>query len=212
MLEFSLKRAGYEVEAAEAGTDALSVVSFFIPDLVLLDINLPDMSGLELLQQWRHAPRTRDMPVIIVSGKCEEADRISGLRSGADDYVVKPFSRDELLARIDALLRRAYPRENTGVVEYDGVKIDLRNIKVTADGTPVETGPIEFRLLHLFMTQPSRVLSRAEIIDRVWRRAEYVDPRAVDVQIRRLRRRLEPVGYQHLIKTVRGVGYRFTDE
>ncbi len=212
VLQFCLKRAGYSVRIAPDGCEALSIISFYVPDLVILDLVLPDVPGIELLTQWRHDPRTKGMPIIVISNKCEENDRVSCLRSGADDFVAKPFSRDELLARVEAILRRVYPSESAEVVEHNGIRLDLRNIRVTANGQPVQTGPIEFRLLHLLMTQPARVLSRAEIIDRVWRRTDYVDPRAVDVQIRRLRRRLEPAGYEHLIKTVRGVGYCFSDE
>jgi two-component system phosphate regulon response regulator PhoB len=167
------------------------------------------MSGLELLQAWRHEERTRGMPVVVVSGRCEERDRVSGLRSGADDYVSKPFSRDELLARIENVLRRAAHGRSEEVVEINGLRIDSASITVTAANQPVRLGPLEFRLLRYFMTQPNRVHTRDEIIDHVWRRKEYVDPRAVDVQIRRLRRLLEDVGYDHYIETIRGLGYRF---
>jgi two-component system phosphate regulon response regulator PhoB len=209
VLRFCLERAGYLVTTATQARGALGEIDHFIPDLVLLDLGLPDMNGLELLHSWRHGERTRSMPIIVVTGRAEERDRIAGLRSGADDYIAKPFSRDELLARIENVLRRAAPTAAREVVEIDGLRIDSASIRVTARDHPVRLGPLEFRLLRYFMTQPNRVHTRDEIIDHVWRSNEYVDPRAVDVQIRRLRRVLEDVGYDHCIETVRGMGYRF---
>ena len=152
------------------------------------------------------------MPVVIVSARAEERDRVNGLRSGADDYIAKPFSRDELLARVATVLRRASPADAREVVEINGLRIDSASIQVTAKDQPIALGPLEFRLLRHFMTQPNRVHTRDEIIDHVWRSKQYVDPRAVDVQIRRLRRTLEDVGYAACIETVRGVGYRFTEQ
>ena len=209
VLKFSLERAGYRVTAVANGRSALGELDHFVPDLVSLDLGLPDMSGLELLQSWRRQARTRAMAVVVVSGRADERDRIAGLRAGADDYVSKPFSRDELLARIETVLRRAMPGSSDEVVEIDGLKIDSGSIRVTAANRPVRLGPLESRLLRYFMTQPNRVHTRDEIIDHVWRRKEYVDPRAVDVQIRRLRRLLEDAGYDHYIQTIRGLGYRF---
>jgi len=152
------------------------------------------------------------MPIVVLTGRTEERDRINGLRSGADDYIGKPFSRDELLARIENVLRRAAPTAGREIVEINGLKVDSVSIRVTARDRPLRLGPLEFRLLRYFMTQPNRVHTRDEIIDHVWRSNEYVDPRAVDVQIRRLRRVLEDVGYDHFIETVRGIGYRFADQ
>lgn len=212
VLRFSLERAGYVVTTAATAASASSELDHFVPDLVLLDVGLPDMGGLELLRGWRHTDRTREMPVIMVTGRTQEKDRITGLRSGADDYVGKPFSRDELLARIENVLRRATPMSAREVVEINGLKIDSGSVRVTAKDRPVRLGPLEFRLLRYFMTQPDRVHTRDEIIDHVWRSNEYVDPRAVDVQIRRLRRLLEDVGYDRCIETVRGMGYRFADQ
>lgn len=209
VLRFSLERAGYQVVGASTARGALSELDHFVPDLVLLDLGLPDMSGLDLLQGWRHDDRTRAMPVVIVSGRGSERDRVAGLRCGADDYVNKPFSRDELLARIATILRRTARGNPEEVVEINGLRICSASITVTAANRPVRLGPLEFRLLRYFMTQPNRVHTRDEIIDHVWRRKEYVDPRAVDVQIRRLRRMLEDVGYDRHIETIRGLGYRF---
>jgi two-component system phosphate regulon response regulator PhoB len=212
VLRFCLERAGYLVTAAPNARGALSELDHFVPNLVLLDLGLPDMGGLELLHSWRHDERTRGMPIIVVTGRTDERDRITGLRTGADDYILKPFSRDELLARIENVLRRAAPSSAREVVEINGLKIDSASVRVTAGNQPLRLGPLEFRLLRYFMTQPNRVHTRDEIIDHVWRSNEYVDPRAVDVQIRRLRRLLEDVGYDHCIETVRGMGYRFADQ
>src|SRR5262245_3538453 len=212
VLRFCLERAGYLVTAAANARAALGELDHFLPDLVLLDLGLPDVGGLELLHAWRHAERTRGMPVVVLTGRTDERDRVTGLRSGADDYIGKPFSRDELLARIETVLRRAAPVAAAEVVEINGLKIDSVSVQVTARDRPVRLGPLEFRLLRYFMVQPNRVHTRDEIIDHVWRSNDYVDPRAVDVQIRRLRRVLEDFGYDRYIETVRGMGYRFADQ
>src|SRR5215471_6319118 len=212
VLRFCLERAGYLVEGAASGRGAMRELDNYVPDLIVLDVGLPDVDGLELLHSWRREERTRAMPVIIVTGHVDERDRVIGLRAGADDYVTKPFSRDELLARIETVLRRVSPAESKGVIEINGLKLDTASIRVSANDRPVKLGPIEFRLLRHFMSQPNRVHTRDEIIDRVWRSKEYVDPRAVDVQIRRLRRLLEDVGYAECIQTVRGIGYRFGEQ
>ena len=211
VLRFSLERAGYVVEGAASGRNAMRELDNYVPDLIVLDVGLPDVDGLDLLHSWRREERTRAMPVIILTGRGDERDRVSGLRAGADDYVTKPFSRDELLARIETVFRRASPGEAKEVIEINGLRLDCASIRVTARDKPVRVGPLEFRLLRHFMTQPNRVHTRDEIIDRVWRSKEYVDPRAVDVQIRRLRRLLEDVGYAECIETVRGMGYRFAE-
>jgi two-component system phosphate regulon response regulator PhoB len=208
VLRFSLERAGYAVAGATSAHNALRELDKYLPDLVVLDLGLPDMSGLELLQSWRQEERTRSLPVIILTGRGGERERVTGLRSGADDYVTKPFSRGELLARIEAVLRRAAPKA-VEVVEINGLRIDSASVRVTLGGHPVPVRPLEFRLLRYFMTQPNRVHTRDEIIDQVWRRKQYVAPRAVDVQVRRLRRLLTDIGYGECIQTVRGMGYRF---
>jgi two-component system, OmpR family, phosphate regulon response regulator PhoB len=210
VFRFCLERAGYTVTGVANARGALTELDHSVPDLVILDLGLPAIGGLDLLRSWRSSDRTREMPVVVVSGRAEERDRVSGLRSGADDYMGKPFSRDELLARIETVLRRAARADADDVVEINGLRIDSASIRVTAGDQPLHLGPLEFRLLRYFMTQPNRVLTRDEIIDRVWRSKEYVDPRSVDVQIRRLRRLLEEVGYAECIETVRGMGYRFT--
>ena len=212
VLRFCLERSGYLVSSAGTARQAQAELDYFVPDLVTLDLGLLDRTGLELLQDWRRHERTQRMPVVVVSGRGDERDRVTGLRAGADDYMGKPFSRDELLARVENVLRRAAPADAHEVVEINGLRIDNASIRVTAGARPVALGPLEFRLLRYFMTQPNRVHSRDEIIDRVWRSKEYVDPRAVDVQVRRLRRVLEDVGYAECIETVRGMGYRFADQ
>jgi two-component system, OmpR family, phosphate regulon response regulator PhoB len=212
VLRFSLERAGYAVAGAATGHNALRELDKCFPDLVVLDLGLPDMSGLELLQSWRHEDRTRAMPVIILTGRGGERERVAGLRSGADDYVTKPFSRDELLARIEAVLRRASSSVAGEVIEINGLRLDGVSVRVTAGRHPVRVRPLEFRLLRHFMTQPNRVHTRDEIIEHVWRRKQYVAPRAVDVQVRRLRRILEEVGYGEYIQTIRGMGYRFGEQ
>jgi two-component system phosphate regulon response regulator PhoB len=209
VLRFSLERAGYLVEGAASGRSAMRELDNYVPDLIVLDVGLPDVDGLELLHSWRREERTRAMPVIIVTGRGDERDRVNGLRAGADDYVTKPFSRDELLARIETVFRRVAPGEASEVIEIDGLRLDSASIRVTAKDKALYLGPIGFRLLRYFMTQPNRVHTRDEIIDRVWRSKEYVEPRAVDVQIRRLRCLLEQAGYARYIQTVRGIGYRF---
>jgi two-component system phosphate regulon response regulator PhoB len=212
VLRFSLERAGYTVASANTARQALVELDNYLPNLVVLDLGLPDMNGLQLLQGWRLEMRTRTMPVIVLTGRGGERERVAGLRSGADDYMTKPFSRDELLARIETVLRRAVPNSANEIIEINGLRIDSASIRVTAGMQPVKLGPLEFRLLRHFMMQPNRVHTRAEIIDRVWQSKDYVDPRAVDVQIRRLRRLFEEVGYGDCIQTVRGIGYRFFEE
>jgi two-component system, OmpR family, phosphate regulon response regulator PhoB len=212
MLRFSLERSGYQVDGVPDARSALDALDNYVPDLVILDLGLPDTNGLQTLREWRHGDRTRGMPVIIVTGLVGERDRVAGLKAGADDYITKPFSRDELLARVESVLRRAAPSDVEEVIEINGLRIDSARIRVTVNDRPVRLGPLEFRLLRYFMSQPNRVHTRNEIIDRVWRSKEYVDPRAVDVQIRRLRRLLEDAGRAECIQTVRGIGYRFADQ
>jgi len=210
VLCLSLERAGYIVAGADTGRNAMRELDNYVPDLIVLDVGLPDIDGLELLHNWRREDRTRAMPVIIVTGRADERDRVSGLRAGADDYVTKPFSRDELLARIETVFRRVSPSDSKEILEVNGLRLDSASIRVTANDKPVYLGPIGFRLLHYFMAQPNRVHTRDQIIERVWRK-DYVEPRAVDVQIRRLRCMLADEGYPGYIQTIRGVGYRFAE-
>jgi two-component system phosphate regulon response regulator PhoB len=212
LLSFLLSNAGYETAETSDAMAALDEATRQPPDLVLLDWQLPDMEGIKLLRLWRADEATAQIPVIMVSGKADEVDRVAGLKAGADDYVTKPFGRDELLARVQAVLRRAASPREAGpeLRRFEGLCLDARSLRLTAGDRELHLGPIEFRLLNLFMGQPERVLTRAQIVDRVWRMNAHVDERTVDVHIRRLRLALAPAGYDGCIQTVRGVGYRLS--
>ena len=213
LLSFLLTSAGYETFETADAMSALDEANRQQPDLVLLDWQLPDMDGIKLLRLWRAEETTARIPVIMVSGKADEVDRVAGLKAGADDYVTKPFGRDELLARVQAVLRRtgvARAPTDQEVRRFEGLSLDVRSLRVTAGEKPVHLGPIEFKMLNLFMTQPERVLSRSQIVDRVWRINAHVDERTVDVHIRRLRMALKAVGHDDCVQTVRGVGYRLS--
>jgi two-component system phosphate regulon response regulator PhoB len=180
------------------------------PDLMLVDWMLPDMSGLELIRTLKKSKDSEDIPSIMLTAKAEEQDKISGLDVGADDYITKPFSPRELLARIQAVLRRSGPPGGEDVVEVPGLKIDDSSHRVSAGEQEISLGPTEYRLLHFFMTHPERVFSRGQLLDRVWGGNTYVEERTVDVHIRRLRRALEPYSLDGHVQTVRGAGYRFS--
>ena len=213
LLSFLLSSAGYETFETADAMSALDEATRQQPDLVLLDWQLPDMDGIKLLRLWRAEEVTARIPVIMVSGKADEVDRVAGLKAGADDYVTKPFGRDELLARVQAVLRRSGATGETAnhdVRRFEGLSLDVRSLRVTAGEKPVHLGPIEFKMLNLFMTQPERVLSRSQIVDRVWRINAHVDERTVDVHVRRLRMALKTVGHEDCVQTVRGVGYRLS--
>jgi len=212
LLSFLLSNAGYETQETSDAMSALDEASRQPPDLVLLDWQLPDMEGIRLLRLWRADEATARIPVIMVSGKGEEVDRVAGLKAGADDYVTKPFGRDELLARVQAVLRRAgSPRDlDPDLRRFEGLCLDVRSLRLTAGDRQLHLGPIEFKMMNLFMTNPDRVLTRSQIVDRVWRINAHVDERTVDVHVRRLRQALAPAGYDHCVQTVRGVGYRLS--
>ena len=212
LLSFLLASAGYETFETADAESARTEASRQQPDLVLLDWQLPDMDGITLLRLWRADEVTAQIPVIMVSGKTDEVDRVTGLNAGADDYVTKPFGRDELLARVQSVLRRAGDRKEPDqeVRRFEALSLDIRRLRVSAADQPVHLGPIEFKMLNLFMTHPERVLSRLQIVDRVWRSNAHVDERTVDVHVRRLRLALEPTGHDRCIQTVRGFGYRLS--
>ncbi len=213
LLSFLLSSAGYETFETADAISAMDEATRQRPDLVLLDWQLPDMEGIKLLRLWRAEEATARIPVIMVSGKADEVDRVAGLKAGADDYVTKPFGRDELLARVQAVLRRTGAARETAdhdVRRFEGLSLDVRSLRVTAGDKPVHLGPIEFKMLNLFMTQPERVLSRSQIVDRVWRINAHVDERTVDVHVRRLRMALKATGHDDCVQTVRGVGYRLS--
>ncbi len=210
MIAFGLRRAGYDVREAEDCREARARIADARPDLLLVDWMLPDMSGLELTRALRRSKDTEDIPIIMLTAKAEEQDKVGGLDGGADDYVTKPFSPRELLARIQSVLRRAAPAGGADVVEVEGLKLDDSSHRVSAGDHEVPLGPTEYRLLHFFMTHPERVFTRGQLLDRVWGGNTYVEERTVDVHIRRLRKALEPHALERLVQTVRGAGYRFS--
>jgi len=210
MVAFALRKGEYEPVHAGDAREAQSAIAERVPDLILLDWMLPGISGLELARRWRRDDLTRDVPIIMLTARGEENDRVSGLESGVDDYVVKPFSARELLARIKAVMRRSREDEDDGSVTVGTLRIDGAAHRVFAGGTAVHVGPTEYRLLHFFMTHADRVYSRAQLLDHVWGSNVYVEERTVDVHIRRLRKALEPSKLEDMVQTVRGSGYRFS--
>ncbi len=212
MVSFALGRAGYDLVEAGDVTEAFEQMSQKLPDLVLLDWMLPGASGIEFARRMKRDELTRDVPIVMLTARGEEEDKVSGLEAGADDYITKPFSPRELMARIKAVLRRASPEDEGGVIEVAGLKLDPESHRVVGGDVDVEIGPTEFRLLSFFMTHPERVFSRTQLLDRIWGRNAYVEERTVDVHILRLRKALLPSGFDGLIQTVRGVGYRLSSK
>ncbi len=210
MISFALSSNGYRCRPAEDATEAQACINEQFPDLILLDWMLPGTSGVEFARHLKDNPVTRHLPIIMLTAKVEEDDKIAGLEAGADDYVTKPFSPRELMARIKAVLRRAAPHTTEDPIDADGLVLDPVAHRVHAGGKPVAMGPTEFRLLHFFMTHPERVYPRAQLLDSVWGNNVYVEERTVDVHIRRLRKALEDSGHDRFIQTVRGSGYRFS--
>jgi two-component system, OmpR family, phosphate regulon response regulator PhoB len=210
MVAFALRKAGMEAAHAGDARGAQTMIAERVPDLILLDWMLPGMSGLDLARRLRKEDLTRDVPIIMLTARGEETDRVGGLEAGVDDYVVKPFSPRELIARINAVMRRTHGVDGDGVVSIGALKIDSAAHRVHANDAIVPIGPTEYRLLHFFMTHAERVYSRSQLLDYVWGGSVYVEERTVDVHIRRLRKTLEPFGCQDLVQTVRGAGYRFS--
>ncbi len=211
LLAFTLSRASYDVVEAESSEQALQLLDRSIPELAIIDWMLPNMSGVDLARRLRRDELTQQMPIIMLTARGEEADKLRSFESGVDDYVTKPFSPRELLARIKALLRRTgAPADN--ILESGGIRLDLNSHRVTIDGELVHVGPTEYRLLELLMRHPDRAFDRSQLLDRVWGRSVYVEERTVDVHVLRLRKILQPFKLQHLIQTVRGVGYRFSPQ
>lgn len=209
LLTYNLEKAGYNVLRAENGEDALLLVAEQAPDLILLDWMLPDLSGLKVCKAVKRNKDTCDIPIIMLTARGEEDDRIRGLDTGADDYVVKPYSIKELLARVRAILRRLRPGSVVERLEHGGVVLDTAEHRVTIDGRAIDLGPTEFRLLLTLIEKPGRVWSRDQLLDRVWGRAADVGTRTVDVHIGRLRKSLSVEGGDNPIRTVRGFGYSF---
>ncbi|HSC80453.1 MAG TPA: phosphate regulon transcriptional regulator PhoB [Chitinolyticbacter sp.] len=210
LIAFNLTQAGHHVMRADSVEGAQTIVRNALPDLILLDWMLPGMSGIDFARKLRGEERTRQIPLIMLTARSDEQDKIVGLETGADDYITKPFSPRELQARIKAVLRRRAPQVTDDTVEIQGLRLDPGTHRVTGNGEPIDLGPTEFRLLHFFMTHPERVHSRAQLLDHVWGDHVFVEERTVDVHIRRLRSALETSGYDKLIQTVRGTGYRLS--
>ncbi|MDE2260119.1 MAG: phosphate regulon transcriptional regulator PhoB [Betaproteobacteria bacterium] len=210
LIALNLSQAGHDTLLASDAHEALERVHDSLPDLVLVDWMLPRMSGIDLVRRLRSNDRTRNIPIIMLTARADEADKLLGLESGADDYITKPFSIRELNARIKAVLRRRAPQMTEDLAQFKGLTLDPGLHRVSALGTEIDLGPTEFKLLHFFMTHPERVYSRTQILDHVWGDHVFIEERTVDVHIRRLRAALEPSGTDQLLQTVRGSGYRLT--
>ena len=210
MIAFGLRRAGFDIREAVDYREAREALADQRPDLVLVDWMLPDMSGLELTRTLKRDRETREVPVIMLTARAEEGDKVTGLESGADDYVTKPFYPRELIARINAVLRRTGASGLDHVVEFEALKLDQQGQRITVDGATVPLGPTEYRMLEFFMTHPERVFSRDQLLDRLWGGNVYVEERTIDVHVRRLRKSLEKFGLDRFVQTVRGSGYRFS--
>jgi len=207
LVRYNLEKAGFEIGESVDGEEAMLMIQERSPDLILLDWMLPRLSGIEICRRIRKSTGTQNMPVIMLTARGEEHDRIRGLNCGADDYIVKPFSPSELVARVRAVLRRLRPAFEAEVIEYNGVSMDLAEFRVSRDGTSIRLAPTEFRLLRHFLEHPGRVFSREQLLDSVWGQEIYLEPRTVDVHIRRLRRTLNAGGKPDIIRTVRSAGY-----
>jgi len=210
LLKLNLGQAGHQVTAANDAEDALQYLRNTLPDVILLDWMLPGMSGIDLCKRLRSDNRYQPVPIIMLTARGEEQDKVAGLDTGADDYITKPFSPRELVSRIRAVLRRRAPQMTEEEVEMAGLKLDPVSHRVSGNGQPIDLGPTEFRLLHFFMTHAERVYSRSQLLDQVWGDDVFVEERTVDVHIRRLRLALEVSGHEGLVQTVRGSGYRFS--
>jgi len=208
LLTFALGRAGFQVWEAASAEDAVQRLDGALPSLLILDWMLPGMSGIDFARRLRRDPHTAEIPIIMLTARGEETDKLKSFDSGVDDYVTKPFSPRELIARVKALLRRSGTPES-GRIEHGPLALDLNAHQLSIGATPVPLGPTEFRLLEHFMSHPGRAFDRSQLLDRVWGRSVYVEERTVDVHILRLRKALKPHGLEHLIQTVRGVGYRY---
>jgi two-component system phosphate regulon response regulator PhoB len=209
LIAVNLERAGHKVRSASTVQEAEIAVREVLPDLVLLDWILPETTGVTFARQLRTDARTKDIPIIMLTSRMNETDKVTGLEAGADDYITKPFSPRELLARVKAVMRRRAPQLSDDVIDIAGLKIDPAARRISALGREIELGATELRMLHFFMTHPNRVYSRAQLLDEVWGDHVFVEERTVDVHVRRLRQVLAPTGHDKLIETVRGMGYSF---
>ncbi|TVQ73627.1 MAG: phosphate regulon transcriptional regulatory protein PhoB [Chromatiaceae bacterium] len=212
MVGFALTRAGFQMDEAGDAREAHARLADRVPDLIVVDWMLPGVSGIELARRLKREDYTREVPIIMLTARGEEDDKVGALDAGIDDYITKPFSPRELVARIKAVLRRSLPEEQAKPLCVEGLTLDPASHRVMANDKPLEIGPTEFRLLHFFMTHPERVYSRSQLLDRVWGRNTYVEERTVDVHILRLRKALSPHGCDRYVQTVRGAGYRFSQQ
>ncbi|MFC3025031.1 phosphate regulon transcriptional regulator PhoB [Vibrio zhugei] len=210
MLCFVLEQKGYQAVEAEDYDTAVSKLGEPFPDLVLLDWMLPGGSGINFIKHMKREELTKNIPIVMLTARGEEEDKVRGLEVGADDYITKPFSPKELVARLKAVIRRVTPTALEDVIDVQGLKLDPVSHRVTSEDAPLDMGPTEFKMLHFFMTHQERVYSREQLLNNVWGTNVYVEDRTVDVHIRRLRKALESVGHDKLIQTVRGAGYRFS--
>ncbi len=207
VLSYNLEAEGFEVQTADNGEDALQLIAETPPDLILLDWMMPHVSGIEVCRRLKARPETRGIPIIMLSARSEEVDKVRGLETGADDYVIKPYSVSELMARLRAHLRRTRPASSGLVLEWGDIRLDSETHRVYRADKVLKLGPTEFRLLATLMEKPGRVFSREALLDRVWGRDIYVDTRTVDVHIGRLRKSLCAFGGADVLRTVRGAGY-----
>lgn len=207
LLTYNLQKAGFRTAVARDGDEAMLAVEETRPDLVLLDWMLPYVSGIEICRRLRRDSDTRDLPIILLTARSEEDDRVRGLEAGADDYVVKPFSPSELIARVRAVMRRTRPAFDKDVLAYSDIVMDTATHRVTRSDRPVDLGPTEYRLLRFLLEHPGRVFSREQLLDSVWGQDAYIEPRTVDVHIRRLRKAMNLPGLPDIIRTVRSAGY-----
>ena len=212
LIAVNLEHAGHRVQRAHNAAEADAMIREVRPDLIVLDWMLPDLAGTALARRLRADARSRDIPIIMLTARAQERDKVEGLESGADDYLTKPFSPKELLARIKAVLRRRAPQLTDDAIAVHGLQLDPAVHRVTGGGKELHLGPTEFKLLHFLMTHPARVYSRVQLLDHVWGDHVFVEERTVDVHIRRLRKALEATGHDRLIRTVRSAGYRFSAE
>ena len=210
MVQHALSRAGFEIRAVPDAAHADRAIEQSVPDLILLDWMLPGVSGLEFARRLRRGSATRNIPLIMLTAKGEEGDRLSGFEAGVDDYVVKPFSVKELVARIGAVLKRITPVGDEAPIEIGGLRLDPVSHRITGRGETIRIGPTEFRMLRFFMSHPERVFTRSQLLDGVWGRSIYIEERTVDVHIRRLRKALSGHGFDRFVQTVHGTGYRFS--
>lgn len=212
LLSYNLQSEGFNTMVETEGEGAVAAIEERAPDIIVLDWMIPNLSGIDICRRVRAMPDRSDLPIIMLTARSEETDKVLGLEAGADDYMVKPFSPKELAARIRAIMRRSRPETEQGALEYGGITMDTVMHRVTRDGTPVHLGPTEYRLLRVFLEKPGRVFSRDQLLDRAWDANIHVEPRTVDVHIRRLRKALNEGGRDDVIRTVRSAGYALDQE